>query len=103
MADQTARRFRSKPSEVEAVQWTGFNFEALYEFVHPGWETDHEDAYVIFDHDEGLTLLAGKFGAQGLVEVPVGHWIVRQTNDLTDHWPVDPDYFAAKYEEAPDA
>lgn len=83
--------FRSKPQEVEAVQWTGANCEEIRRFamanvtrVKPG------------DHD--LLLQAGKDGAQGWVPVPVGHWIVRKPGDLTDHWPVDPDYFAAKYE-----
>lgn len=83
--------YRSKPTEIEAVQWTGRNGNDLRRFVganvtrvKPG------------DHD--LLLLAGKDGSQGWVPVPVGHWIVRRPGDLTDHWPVDPDYFAAKYE-----
>ena len=82
-------RYRSKPQEVEAVQWTG--------------ETAEIEAFgVKFRYavrwDEPLKIKAGKDGAQGWVDVPVGYWIVRRPGDRSDHWPVDPDYFAAKYE-----
>ena len=36
-------------------------------------------------------------GAQGWVPLPVGYWIVWRPGDLSDLWPVDPDYFASKY------
>ena len=87
--------YRSKPQEVEAIQWLGNNVEELSDFEAPvafGFEGP--------DHALWCELQAGKHGAQGLVPVPVGHWIVRQPGDYTDHWPVDPDYFAAKYEPA---
>lgn len=87
------KRYRSRPSEVEAVQWTGdpADFLDLEEFapVAPPYSFGPE-----------LHLHAGKNGAQGWVPVPEGHWIVRNPDDPTDYWPVDPDYFAGKYEEA---
>ena len=82
--------YRSKPQEVEAVQWLGTNIIEVWGFVPRGIVKNSEEY--------GLGLHAGKDGAQGWVPVPVGHWIVRRPGDLTDHWPVDPDYFAAKYE-----
>lgn len=92
-------RYRSKPSEIEAVQWTGRNHDEVRAFLDGstalGWDANPEQ-----DPTARLLLLAGKDGAQGRVPVPVGHWIVRQPGDLTDHWPVDPDYFDAKYEPA---
>jgi hypothetical protein len=81
--------YRSKPSLIEAVQWTGDNFHEVIDFG--GSYSTELDV---------LHLLAGKDGAQEYVPVPVGHWIVRSVGDLSDHWPVDPDYFANKYEEA---
>jgi hypothetical protein len=83
--------YSSKPSLIEAVQWTGDNIKEIADFGvafrsrNPEW---------------ALEILAGKDGAQDFVPVPVGHWVVRAVGDLTDHWPVDPDYFANKYEEA---
>lgn len=87
-------RFRNRPSEIEAVQWTGDNVAEIAAF---GVD------YSTYGNATALSIIAGKDGAQGNVPVPVGHWIVRQPGDLSDHWPVDPDYFAAKYEEVPDA
>jgi hypothetical protein len=89
-------RFRSKPSEIEAIQWDGAakTFTAMLAAempVHAGGEQWQDGA---------LLLLCGKDGAQEYVPVPAGHWIVRQPGDLSDHWPVDPDYFASKYEPA---
>lgn len=83
----------SKPSVIDAVQWTGDNYAEVKKFA----------PQVIRQEFTGdglwhLQLLAGKDGAQKWVPVPAGHWIVRQPDDLTDHWPVDSDYFAAKYE-----
>jgi hypothetical protein len=80
--------YRSKPSEIEAIQWTGDNYLDVVAFGG-SYSTRHGVA---------LHLLAGKDGAQEYVPVPVGHWIVRSVDDWTDHWPVDPDYFANKYE-----
>lgn len=82
-------RFQSKPSTVDAVQHTG-DFVALQEFA---------GEKVRIDPGSGtLLLLAGKDGAQEWVPVPSGHWLVCQPGDPSDIWPVDPDYFAAKYE-----
>lgn len=84
--------YQSKPSTIEAVQWTGDNTDEVTAFL--------PTVDLVFFRDGRLNVKAGKDGAQGLVPVPVGHWIVRQPGDLSDHWPVDPDYFAAKYEPA---
>jgi hypothetical protein len=85
-------RYRSKPSEIEAVQWTGDNLGTILKFDAPIRSRAPE---------RGLELRAGANGAQGWVPVPIGHWIVRNPGDLTDHWPVEPDYFARKYEVVP--
>lgn len=85
-------RYQSKPSTIEAVQWTGDNHDEVTAFL--------PTVDLVFFRDDSLHLQAGKDGAQGLVPVPVGHWIVRQPGDLTHHWPIDPDYFANKYEPA---
>ena len=85
--------YRSRPQLIEAVQWTGDNWIAVYDFA--GEKVDRPT-------DRKLVLLAGKDGAQEWVPVPVGHWLVHAPGDLSDIWPVAPDYFAAKYEKATD-
>jgi hypothetical protein len=80
--------WRSKPTIIEAVQWTG-DYRAVRDFA--GMKIDMVEQGT-------LLLLAGTNGAQGWVTVPTGHWLVCQAGDLSDIWPVDPDYFAEKYE-----
>lgn len=90
----THRLYRSKPTLIEAIQWTGDNESALDDFAPGKTGSDPDTGF--------LQLLAGVNGAQGWVNVPIGHWIVRNPGDTSDYWPVDPDYFAAKYESAGD-
>lgn len=88
--------YTSKPQQVEAVQWTGENLQEVRDFF-----AGAELSMLLWpgDRDWSLSIVAGKDGAQGDVPVPVGHWVVRKPGDLTDHWPVDPEYFAEKYVE----
>ena len=81
-------KYRKKPVVIEAIQWDGEDTDAVESFAGSkmAWTA------------EGLTLEAGKEGAQEWVPVPVGHWLVHQPGDLSDIWPVAPAYFAAKYQ-----
>lgn len=103
-----SRRFVSRPKVIEAVQWTGENWSEVMPFgadqgassiarlastVHQNPQTGDVTA------DAPLQLLSGKHGATGWLDVPVGHWIARSL-DGTDWWPIDPEVFAATYEEA---
>lgn len=81
-------RYRSRPQDVEAIQWTGHNLDEVLDF-DPDLQGGRDG--------EALYMAAGLDGAQDWVPVPVGHWIVRQVGRPEDHWPVDPDYFARKY------
>lgn len=83
-------QFESKPSVIEATQWRGDNSDEC-------WRVCTHKIRVALGE---LTLLAGKDGAQEWVPVPVGHWLVHQPGDVSDIWPVDPDYFATKYQPA---
>ena len=82
--------YESRPTFVEAVQHDGLDFTALAELA-PGKVRIHVMT-------GSLELHAGKDGAQEWVPVPVGHWLVRQPGDPSDVWPVDPSYFAEKYD-----
>jgi hypothetical protein len=83
--------YQSKPSEIEAVQWTGDNYDLVKSFA---------DGKVRWRQDDvaGLELKAGADGIQEWVPLPEGHWVVRQPGDHSDYWPVDADYFARKYD-----
>jgi hypothetical protein len=76
----------SIPQVVEAAQWLGREVPVA------------ELAGEKVQFDDGLKLLAGVDGAQGWVEVPFGHWIVRKPGDASDIWPVEDKYFRSKYQ-----
>lgn len=86
--------FVSRPQTVEAIQWTGENIHEVGDFLECELRVHVNSDSSLSD----LQILAGQDGAQGWVPVPAGHWIVRRPDDLNHHWPVDPDYFASKYE-----
>lgn len=85
-------RYVSRPQVVEAVRWTGHVKSASKCIEQCGADK------VRLTEGYDLELLAGKDGAQEWVPVPVGHWLVHQPGDLSDIWPVAPDYFTAKYQ-----
>ena len=83
----------SKPQHVEAMQWTGDNGAELFAAFKGKVTVEHRGDYKFF-----CNLLAGKDGAQDWVPVPIGHWLVHLPGDLSDIWPVEDEYFQAKYE-----
>lgn len=85
--------YRSKPQEVEAIQWTGDNADEVLSAV--------PDKTMYYREAGTMRLLAGVDGAQEWVPVPVGHWLVHPPGDLSDVWPVEDDYFRNKYDEVP--
>lgn len=85
------RRYQSKPTVIEGIQWTGDNYHDVQQFGRIKVQLNLGE----------LEVMAGANGAQGWVPVPVGHWIVGNPGDWSDLWPVDPDYFEKKYEDAP--
>lgn len=92
-------RYVSRPQHVEAVQWDNTD-----EAIDRLWVHTHGKIHVRYGDrpgdvgDRTLYLEAGALGAQGLVPVPVGHWVVHPPGDVSDIWPVEDSYFQAKYQ-----
>lgn len=90
-------KFRTKPFEIEAIQFTGENFQELYGFC--GWK---------FSNVEGLPLYTRKgFTARVYdelhatwVSVKPGQWII--LGQKGEFYPCDPEIFEAKYEPVPE-
>lgn len=97
-------RYRNKPSEIEAVQWKGNNFATIVAFFEGSTEERGEQIFRWLDwggqYNSRLQVRAGVDGAQGWVDVPRGHWVVRNPGDHGDYWPVEEKYFDRKYEPA---
>ena len=83
-------KFRKKPVMVEAVQWTGQNFDEIKAFVDGRWEVE-------FDGDELLvhTLESGR----GPLVASEGDWIIMGV--IGEFYPCNPDSFEATYEPMP--
>lgn len=78
-------KYRKKPIEVDAIQWTGDNRTTLQEFA---------GAYITFG---GVTLdRAYVQTLHGVVTLAEGDWLVRGPS--RDFWPVKPDIFDESYE-----
>jgi len=85
-----ADRYRRKPTEITAVQWDGTD-DAQRRICSMGADFGTPDA-----RTQPAELVAGKSGAQGVVNVPIGHWVAKAADD--DFYPIDPEVFAATYE-----
>lgn len=85
-------KYRRRPTVIEAVQRDG-TYQSTRDIRALG-----ADVRVPPDLEKPLRLRAGKGGAQGWVDVPLGHWIAKAAED--DFYPIDPDVFAATYEAA---
>ena len=86
-------RYRSKPSEIEAVQWTGGNWDEVEEFagVRVTWTGQR---------NERCSILAGPEGESGWVDVTTGTWIARDVETGDDYWPLSNGRMVEKYEPA---
>lgn len=89
-----AVRFRKKPVEVDAVQWTSFNFTELRDFtggqfriIHAFDDTDDPDI-TAFVYDELHSTWVG---------LKTGQWVIRGV--AGEFYPIAEDVLAETYEQ----
>jgi hypothetical protein len=78
-------RFRKRPVEVEAVQWTGDNADEIERFAGDAYET-----WLPSVDKVAICTLEGEMTAS------VGDWIIRGVQG--EFYPCKPDIFEATYE-----
>jgi len=78
-------RFRKKPVEIEAVQWTGENGDEICDFLRFG-----TGGYI--DPKGNLVIRT----LEGALLAREGDWIIRGVQG--EHYPCKPDIFAETYE-----
>lgn len=93
-------RYRKKPVEVEAVEWTGSNIKAVLEFAYSDerWKQGIESEYVGgpgIGHVPGLGILDIPT-LEGTMTAQPGDWIIRGVKG--ELYPCKSDIFAATYE-----
>lgn len=76
-------RFRKRPVEVAAIQWTGENLDEVRAFLGDAWIGQYANGAVT------LPTLHGPVPAE------VGAWVLRGPRDF---WPVESETFAETYE-----
>lgn len=87
------RRYRKRPLEVSAIQWTGDNFEAVWDFYR---EAPGRAPFIDAGSDGSLALWVEKISQP--VTVPAGTWIIAEL-DGVGMYPCTAAMFEAIYEE----
>jgi hypothetical protein len=92
------RTYRKIPIELQAVQFTGSNFDEVHELTGPDKFAHAVDLrhFVRFEDDD---IVAGVWDHlhSTWVGVKPGQWIMKGTEG--EHWPVNEAVFAKSYEE----
>lgn len=78
------QRFRTRPTEVDALQWDGINLAELTGFTGPGIVKVTGGGDQLWNTQERCWL-----------PLPVGHWVIRGL--LGEFYPVSPAALTAKY------
>jgi hypothetical protein len=81
-------RYRKKPVEVEAIQFTGSNCIAVLAFMG-----DREAVYNLDIHTTDNPVI---HTLEGQLTASPGDWVIRGING--EYYPCKPDIFAATYE-----
>jgi hypothetical protein len=76
-------KYRKKPVEVEAVQYTGKNINEIYNFVRK---------HLFRDIDRNLSIQT----LEGTMKATPGDWIIKGVNG--EFYPCKPDIFKKTYE-----
>jgi hypothetical protein len=86
-------RFRKRPVEVDAIQWTGDNLPAVQEFAPSKlWPVDPEDRI----EDPDITAQVYDELHSTWVGVKTGQWIIRGVKG--EYYPIATDVLADTYE-----
>lgn len=88
------QQFRKKPVIIEAIQWTGKNFDDISRFTENfhGHKKAYEDA-------EERAIKSGKYyihTLEGIMAASIDDWIIKGVND--EFYPCKPDIFEKTYE-----
>ena len=98
--EEVAMRYRKKPIVIEAIQWRGFNVQAICDFVVGG------TAVIVEKPEEPMKNWKYNFGKETL-EIPTlegnhlaksGDWIIKGI--AGEFYPCKPDIFEKTYEKA---
>lgn len=91
-------KYRKKPVQIEAVQWTGGNLREVIDFtgLHPSAEKWNWDEFEAVVEELGLKI----FTSEGTMMASIGDWIIKGIKG--EFCPCKPDIFEQTYEPVED-
>ena len=88
-------RYKTKPVEIEAIQWTGLNLEEIKQFVGESLEYDILDT--AWEVGKGRPYILMRIHTlEGTMNASVGDYIIKGLRG--EFYPCKPDVFEKKYE-----
>ena len=81
------KKYKTKPCEIEAIQWTGENLDSVMSYVG--------DNLIIEMYDKYINLYIHTL--EGIMKADVGDYIIKGLRG--EFYPCKPDVFEKKYEE----
>lgn len=92
------QKFRKKPVEIEAIQYTGNNVREVLEFTgkHPKWNKWFSSIEDYEQHVKSDNNVFKIITLEGAMEASPGYWIIRGVNG--EHYPCHPEIFEKTYE-----
>ena len=90
-------KYRKKPADVEAIQWTGHNLEEIKDFV--GEQLEYEINDSAWQVGKGVPYVTMRIKAlEGVMDASKGDYIIKGVNG--EFYPCKPDIFEKTYEVA---
>lgn len=83
------KKYRTKPCEIEALEWTGSNFEEMTKF------TNHKASMMLMYSSRCYELVIETL--EGVIMASIGDFIIKGLRG--EFYPCKPDVFHKKYEE----
>ena len=77
-------KYRKKPVEIEAVMWTGYNFDIIKEMSDRNIQISGKDLLI--------------YTLEGVMKASIGDYIIKGVSD--ELYPCKPDIFNLTYEKA---
>jgi len=91
------QKFRKKPVEIEAIQWTGYNGHQIIKFVGQNLHFSQPPSGYKHSNDDSLELLTIQIPTlEGVMTANQMDWIIKGING--EFYPCKPDIFEKTYE-----
>lgn len=87
--------YRSKPTEIQAIRWTGDNVNAVQRFARDCFFALSDQERRNADDPTATAMVYDRIHSTWIL-VHTDQWIIRGTKG--EHYPCDPEVFAEKYE-----